>query len=237
MKIFNIIFVVLYIFLIFVLSLKFIRYWWPLLQPVPITDCNIQTFSEFQPKAGDILLSKWGETPEPFGKVPWWHHIAIVFEDKEGVLQIADFRTNTQNHIYGPNIHVVPLDQKIAHSKPTTMLALRRLSPPLDREQKIELLDAILSHKDIEFDKLYILTHFIHITGLSEYLPETKTMGCSPFVFSVLNKIGVMHVDIYKFPLYRFYQDYPQLDGIMLSPYQYESEIYINKRDSKERIE
>ncbi len=232
MKIYHIIFCFLYVLLIVVLSYEFIIYWWPLLQPVPITDFNVQTLEEFSPKAGDILLSKWGETPTPFDKVPWWHHIAIIFEDKQGILQIADFRTNTQDSVYGPNIHVSPLKKKIANSKPTTLFALRRLSPELNRLQKTELFDAILSHKDVEFDKLYILTHLTHLIGISKYLPKTETMGCSPFVFSVLNKIGVMNVDIYKYPLYRFYQNYPQVDGIMMLPYQYESEIYLNKLEN-----
>jgi hypothetical protein len=96
-------YVILSLLLILVLvhySICFSKYWWPQLQIVPFH--ATETMQKLDVKPGDLILSRWSETSNPWARVPWWHHVALVFRDASGIIQVADFRPiPEQDPIFG----------------------------------------------------------------------------------------------------------------------------------------
>jgi hypothetical protein len=98
--------------------------------------------------------------------VPWWHHVALVFRDASGIIQVADFRPiPEQDPIFG-TMHVTTPLEKILRSKPSTIFAVRQLNTPLSSREEQRLLQAIIQHKDREFDHFYVITYIMHQIGL-----------------------------------------------------------------------
>lgn len=214
----------------------FVQYWWPMIQ-IPSFDPDKIERSALQDlnlKPGDLLLSRWYRTSDPYSRVPWWHHLSLVFRDEYGALKLADVRPHDSFKSPYGFLHVSDPVEKILRSKPTTLFSVRQITPPLTSEQELSLLQILHSHKKIQFDHYYVATYLQRHFGFggSKCRGMDRKMACSTLLFSVLNQAGVTCVDIDKFPIHA-------LHGQCNIPFttqffNYMPEIYVDKRETKE---
>lgn len=222
-------------------TICFSRYWWPQLQIVPFK--TVKTMQEIDVKPGDLILSRWCETSNPWSRVPWWHHVALVFRDAQGVIQVADFRPiPEQDPIYG-TMHVTTPLEKILRSKPSTIFAVRQLTHPLSIEAEQQLLQAIIQHKNRTSDHYYVITYIMHQLGLKNFWCEVQRkilgengdsrfeetpVGCSTIIFSITNQVGITECDPVLFPVHALHGNCNL--SFTKKPFAYGTEVFVNKR-------
>lgn len=166
------------LFLIFVLMMIWITLWWQN-QYSYCDDMDIIKLTKDQVSAGDLFLNASLKTKWRFS---WWRHVAIAFEDADGVVKIADFDYN--------GMKIFDLRTYMRMGSLLTVYAIRQRTVSLTEGQKKSLRQTIRSLVNRQFTTHYISTWLRRLI-----LPETtnKDLTCASFVAHCLIGAGLLN--------------------------------------------